>query len=284
MLKTKKLTRFTVAVLVLVLGLLPMAVSACSSQASKKVTVVKVGITSDDPRIWDAVAKNLAKENIQLQTVRFSSVATPNKALADGEIDLNSFQHYAYFNQNKKDLNLDLTAVGETIIVPLSLFSKKIKSVDELTTGAKIAIPNDPPNTGRALNVLQNAGVIKLKEGAGATPTVKDITNNPKKIQFVTMAQAQLPRSLGDVDAAIINCGYAVTAGLDPDKDAIYKDQVDLTNPNQQPYINIFAARTKDKDNPVYKKVVEAYQSDNVAQVLKVIFKGAAIPVWTVKK
>ena len=285
----KILTTRVIAFLVTIL-LLSSVMTGCGSKAEtssaktiKKAVTVKVGTTSDEPRVWEAVEKKLAKDNIKIKIVNFANGANPNQALAQGDIDLNAFQHYAYFNQNIKDLHLDLTAIGETLIVPLNLFSKKVKSVDELKEGAKIAIPNDVTNEGRALHVLENAGLIKLKDGVGSSPTLKDIASNPKNLRFVELTGAQIPRSLDDVDAAVINCGYAVDAGLDPNNDPIYKDKIDLSDPNFKPYINIIAARTKDKDNPIYKKIVKAYQSDDIAKVIEDVYKGAAIPAWDKK-
>ena len=255
---------------------------ACSSQ-SKPVTV-KIGTTSDEPRVWNAVQAELDSEgaNIKIETTNLTG-GEPNKALAEGEVDLNAFQHYAYFNKNKEELKLDLTAIGDTLIVPLNLFSKKHKSLEELPNGAQIAIPDDPTNQGRALNVLKNAGLIKLDEKAGNNALIKDVTENPKNIKFVEITGAQLPRSLQDVDAAIINCGYAVDSGLDPVKDPIYKDDIDLKNPEQQPFINLIAARTADKDNSAYLKIVEAYHTQRVADAIAEVYSNAAVPAFEVK-
>lgn len=246
----------------------------------KEEVTIKVGTTSDEPRVWEAVEKKLESDGIKIELVNFANGANPNQALADGDIDINAFQHYAYFNKNIKDLNLDLTAIGNTIIVPLNLFSKSIKSVSELKTGAKIGIPNDVTNEGRGLIVLKKAGIIKLKEGSGETPGLADVESNPLNIQFVELPGAQIPRSLNDVDAAIINCGYAVDAGLDLNKDVIFADNIDINSDDYKPYINIIAARTKDKDNENYIKVVKAYNSDEVKEVIKEVYKGAALPAW----
>jgi len=268
-----------------IIGLLSVAtitsVVGCGTKSTpKEEVIIKVGTTSDEPRVWDAIQKKLESENIKIEIVNFANGANPNQALADGEIDLNAFQHYAYLNKNKEDLKLDLTAIGDTIIVPLNLFSKKIKSVDELKQGSKIAIPNDVTNEGRALIVLKKAGVIELKSDAGQSPGLKDITANKLNIQFVELPGAQIPRSIDDVDAAIINAGYAVDSGLDLTKDAIFTDKIDITNSDYKPFINIIVARTKDKDNETYKKVVAAYQSDEIGEVIKAVYKGAALPAW----
>lgn len=253
---------------------------AAAGNKEKENVTIKIGTTSDEPRVWKAVEKKLENDGIKIELVNFANGANPNQALADGEVDLNAFQHYAYFNKNIKDLKLELTAIGDTLIVPLNLFSKKIKSVSELKAGAKIGVPNDVTNEGRALIVLQKAGIIKLKEGSGQTPGLKDIETNSLNIQFVELPGAQLPRALNDVDASIINCGYAVDSGLDLKSDVIFVDQVDINNDDYKPYINIIAARTKDKDNEVYKKVVNAYHSEEVKEALKEVYKGAALPAW----
>lgn len=253
---------------------------AAAGNKEKENVTIKIGTTSDEPRVWKAVEKKLENDGIKIELVNFANGANPNQALADGEVDLNAFQHYAYFNKNIKDLKLELTAIGDTLIVPLNLFSKKIKSVSELKAGAKIGVPNDVTNEGRALIVLQKAGIIKLKEGSGQTPGLKDIETNSLNIQFVELPGAQLSRALNDVDASIINCGYAVDSGLDLKSDVIFVDQVDINNDDYKPYINIIAARTKDKDNEVYKKVVNAYHSEEVKEALKEVYKGAALPAW----
>lgn len=269
---------------ILSIGLL----SGCGSSAGKNSTagqsstnkkqVVKVGITGDDHKVWDKVKEKLAKENIDLQIVSFSDYVRPNLALSDGEIDLNSFQHYAYLNKFKKDHNLQITAIGETVLAPLAVYSQKIKSIKELKNGAKVAIPNDATNQGRGLNLLQSAGLIKLKDGVTNLPTVKDIAENPKNIQLVELVATQIPRSLQDVDAAIINSGVAIDAKLNPVKDSILIE--DVSNEKAKAYINVIAAREKDKDKDLYKKVVKAYQSNDIKEFIKEAYKGAQIPVF----
>ncbi|MEY7999882.1 MetQ/NlpA family ABC transporter substrate-binding protein [Clostridium sp. Mt-5] len=245
---------------------------------SNKKQVVKIGITGDDHKIWDKVKQNLAKENIDLQIVSFSDYVRPNLALSDGEIDLNSFQHYAYLNKFKTEHKLKISAIGETVLAPLGVYSNKIKSIKDVAEGAKIAIPNDPTNEGRGLNLLQSAGLIKLKEGVGLLPKLQDVTENPKNIQFVELVATQIPRSLPDVDAAIINSGVAIDAKLNPVKDSIYLE--DVSNKNAKPYINVIVARDKDKNNATYKKVVKAYQTDEIKKLIKDTYKGAEIPVF----
>ena len=247
---------------------------------SETPITVTIGTTSDDPRLWDALQAELDERGDNI-IVEFKSIdgALLNQAVADGEIDLNSFQHYAYFNQVKTDQNLDLTAIGETLIVPLNLFSTKYQSLDEIPESGKIAVPADATNQGRALNVLKNAGLITLNSEAGAGATVKDIADNPKNLEIVELDGSQIARSLEDVDAGVINCGYAVDAGLDINA-PLYQDAIDLSNPEQQPYINIIVAKTSESSNPVYLEVVDAYQSAKVYDATIDRFNGAAIPAF----
>ncbi len=275
----KKFTGIFLAI-ALSLGLLSGCGTSKSAEqtSSSKKQVVKVGITGDDHKVWDKVKEKVAKENIDLQIVSFSDYVRPNLALSDGEIDLNSFQHHAYLDKFKKEHNLKITAIGDTVLAPLAVYSKSLKSVKDVKNGGKIAIPNDATNEGRGLNLLQSAGLIKLKDGAQNLPTLKDIAENPKNIQFVELAATQIPRSLQDVDAAIINSGVAIDAKFNPVKDSILTE--DVSNDKAKPYINLIAAREKDKDNEAYKKVVKAYQSDEIKQFIKEAYKGAQVPVF----
>lgn len=265
-----------IGALIIVLGITGFGVN--NAVAVDKKVVVKLGITGDDHRLWNIVKAKLAKENIDLQVISFSDYIRPNLALAEKEIDLNAFQHYAYFNKFKTDRNLKIVPIGETILAPMGIYSNRIKSLEKLKDGAKVAIPNDASNGGRALLLLQNAGLIKLKTGVGLLPTVKDIVENPKKLQFIELAAPQIPRSLQDVDIAAINSGIAIDAKLSPVKDSIYLENAKLES--SKPYINIIAAREEDKENPVYKKVVEAYRSTEVKKAIQEIYQGAFIPAF----
>lgn len=249
-----------------------------SAPAKAEPVTIKLGVVGENNEQWKPVIAALAKENITLELVKFADYTLPNQALADSEIDLNAFQHYAFLKNQIKDKGYQLTAIGETIIAPLGLYSKKIKNVSELKEGDKVAIPNDATNGGRSLKVLEAAGLIKVKPEAGYLPTVGDITENPLKLEFIEVEAAQTPGLLPDVSAAIINGGHAVDAGLFPQTDAIYLETVAQGSDN--PYINIVVARTADKDKALYKKVVDAYRSDEVAEVIKTAYKGAYIPAW----
>ncbi len=244
---------------------------------SEPVTI-KLGLVGENTEQWEPVIESLAKDNITLELVKFADYSLPNQALADGEIDLNAFQHYAYLNNEIADKGLELTVIGETIIAPLGLYSDKIANVNELKDGDTIAIPNDATNGGRSLKVLEAAGVIKVNPEAGYTPVLSDITENPLNLEFIEVEAANTPSLLADVAAAIINGGHAVDNGLFPQEDAIYLETVQEGSDN--PYINIIVARTEDKDNELYKRVVNEYRTDAVAKVIEEVYKGAYIPTW----
>lgn len=268
-------------------GILVMSIiagTAFSAGVSKKSgqkkaqKIIKLGVVGDNNAMWQPVIDSLAKEGVALRLVTFADYTLPNQALADGDIDLNAFQHYAFFRHDIQQKNLALSAVGETIIAPLGLYSKKIKKVSELKNGDTIAIPNDATNGGRAIKLLESAGIIKVNPTAGYTPVVADITDNPLHIKFVEVEAANTPSLLPDVAAAVINGGHAVDNKLFPGKDSIYLETVSSGSDN--PYINIIAARTADKDNPLYKRVVELFRTPEVAAVIAAEYKGAYIPTW----
>ena len=239
--------------------------------------VVKIGVVGDDQRLWEKAKENAEKDGVTLDIVVFNDYNTPNDALANGDIDLNAFQHKAFLDDYNKAKNQNLVPIGMTYLSPIGVYSNKVKDLKELTDGAKIAIPNDATNGGRALIVLEQAGVITLKDDAGLTPTVKDIKDNPKNVQIDELDAAQVARSLRDVDAAVINGNMAVDAGLDPREDPIFVEEM---GESIAPYINYVVAREEDKDNELYKKVVSYYQQDNVDELLQELYKGSQYAAW----
>ena len=222
----------------------------------------KLGLVGENSEQWEPVIKRLAEEGVTLELVKFADYTLPNRALQDKEIDLNAFQHYAFLNNQSEALGLDLSAVGTTLIAPLGLYSQKIKSVDELKEGDKVALPNDATNGGRALKVLETTGLIAVDPEAGYLPEVSDITENKLNLEFVEVEAAQTAGLLPDVAAAFINGGHAVDNGYFPAKDAILIETVAEGSDN--PYVNILVARTADKDNPLYQRILEVYL--NVAE------------------
>jgi D-methionine transport system substrate-binding protein len=238
--------------------------------------VIKVGtISGPDAQIWSVVTQVAKREGLDVKVIEFNDYVQPNAALDAGDLDANSFQHQPYLDSQIKQRGYKIVSVGLTYISPLGIYSKKLKSVKDLQPGAKVAVPNDPSNENRALLLLQAQGVIKLKAGAGANgnnATALDVVENPKKIKLVELDAAQLPRALGDVDAAAINTNYALAAGLQPTADAIALEDI------HSPYANLIAVRVQDKDKPWVKKLVAAYQSEDVRQFIKTQFKGSVVP------
>ncbi|SDP46997.1 D-methionine transport system substrate-binding protein [Paracidovorax cattleyae] len=236
---------------------------------------LKVGVTAGPhAQIFEQVRKVAEKDGLKIQIVEFSDYVQPNAALSAGDLDANSYQHKPYLDAQVKDRGYKLVSAGYTVNFPIGLYSKKVKKLEDLKEGARFGIPNDPTNGGRVLLVLQDKGLIKLKEGAGLKATPLDVTSNPKKLKFVELDAAQLARSLDDLDAAAINTNFALSAGLNPKTDAIAQESA------KSPYVNIIAVREVDKDKPWVAKLVKAYHSDEVRQYIDTQFKGAVLAGW----
>ena len=249
-----------------------------SEDVSSDTTKIKLGVNGTDFRIWDYIQEELAKENIELEVISFADYIQPNTALDQGEIDINSFQTNIYFEQFKEEHKLDLTALGNTVFAPMGIYSDKLDNVTDIAEGGLVAIPNDLTNGGRALLLLEEAGLIEVDDAAGHIPTLKDVTANPKNLKIQDMAANQIPRSLPDLDLALINNGVAVDAGFKPLEDSIYID--DPESENAFNYYNIFAVRTSDKDNAALKRLVEIYQTDEVKALIDEVYDGAMLPVF----
>ena len=219
-----------------------------------------------------------AKEGIDLEYVQFSDYSLPNEALNAGEIDINAFQHHAYFNNDVEKNGYDITPIADTFIIAMNLYSDKVKSVDEIKDGDVIAIPDDASNGGRALKVLASAGLITLKAEAGANPTVADIDTYNVKIEIKEMGAADIPSVLPDVTAAVVNGNYALDYGIDPST-AIFEENYD-----DDSYFCLMAVRSSDADDAVYKRIVELFQSETTKQIFRDEFNGYFVPAWEVQK
>ena len=247
------------------------------STPAPQVTVVKVGVVGANNEQWDTVNKLLEGDNIRCEMVEFAEYKLPNNALDAGEIDLNAFQHKAYLQKEIDDLGYDVSILGDTIVAPLSLYSDKITDVNQLKEGDKIAVPSDPTNEGRCFKILESAGVLEVDPAAGYMPELKDITANPLNLEFVEVEAANTASLLPDVAAAFVNGAHAMDNGLKLE-DAVYTEQAKPGS--DKPYINIVACRTADLDNPVYQKVLAAYQSQETAQAIRDIYQGTYIPAF----
>lgn len=244
---------------------------------SKEDDVIKIGLTGTIyEEIWNPIKDKLADEGIKIELVQFSDFSLPNNALAAGDIDLNAFQHHAYFNNDTSTNGYDLTPIGDTFVIAMNLYSDKVDSVDEIKDGDKVAIPNDASNGGRALKLLESAGLLEIKEDAGKNPEVADIEKYNVEIELVEMEAANICTALPDVTAAVINGNYALDFGIDPQEDAIYKE----TEYDDDSYFCLIAARTDEKDKEEYKKIVEAFQSEDTEKIFEDVFKGFFVPVW----
>jgi D-methionine transport system substrate-binding protein len=250
------------------------AIPALSATAARAETI-KIGVTpGPHAQILEAVKPIAAKNGLDIQIVEFTDYVMPNAALDTGDLQANSFQNQPYLDNQKVDRGYKIESVGLTVNFPIGVYSKKYKSWDAIPQGAQVSIPNDPTNGGRVLLLLQDKGVLKLKQGVGFKPTVADITDKPKKLKIVEVDAAQTARTLDDVDAAAINTNYATQAGLDPVKDAILREDP------KGPYTNLIAVRSADKDKPWVKVLVDSYHTPEVREFVLTKFKGAVLPAW----
>ena len=269
--------------LALAIALLALALTGCGSKdngsaADGDTVTVKLGVVGaiyDD--IWKPAQEALKAEGINLEIVQFSDYVTPNNALANGEIDLNAFQHRIYLQGEIANYGYEIQNIGNTFIAPMSLFSSKISSVSELKDGDIIAIPDDLTNGGRALKVLESAGIITLNPAAGFNPTLDDIQTYNIGVTIKELKANVIVSALPDVTAPIVNNNYALDFGLSA-SDAIFADdRLDIED-----YWNLIAARTADLSDPdkveIFRKVVEAYQSDATLEVFNTECRGFYTP------
>lgn len=260
--------------------LLLLTLGACSQKTSgqeKDSKTVKIGVTGSDGEVWPILKEKAKAEGIEIELIEFADYTLPNQALANGDIDLNSFQHIAFLSQFTKENKADLTPIGATIIAPMGIYSEKLKSIDDIEDGARIAIPDDPSNQARALKLLESAGLIKLADDFGLFGDPSKIVENPKKLDIYPIVAQQTPRVLPDVAASVINNGVAGQAGFDPVKDPIYLEDSD--NENTLPYVNIFAARSADKNNETYQRIIELYHEEDVKKAVEADTNGGSVVV-----
>ena len=264
-------------------GLLALGalVAGCSgekkeaAQSSDKKVVLKVGATPvPHAEILNEIKPLLAKDGIDLQIIEFTDYVKPNLSLNDKEIDANFFQHEPYLKKFAADRKLDLVNLVAVHIEPMGVYSKKLKDIKSVPDGAKVAIPNDPTNGGRAHNILAKAGLIKLKDGVGISATVGDIVENPKNLKITEAEAAMLPRTLDDVDLAVINSNFAMEAKLNPTKDALFIE------PKDSPYANIVAVRKGDENRKEIQALKKALTSPEVKKFIEEKYKGAVIPAF----
>lgn len=265
-----------------------LTLAACSGGADNKPAqgdatktteksnkVLKIG-ASPQPHaaILENIKQDLADKGIELEIQQFSDYVVPNTAVEDGDLDANFFQHVPYMDEFNKQQGTHLVSVGSVHLEPMGLYSKKIKDLKELKEGATISIPNDPTNGGRALLLLEKNGIVKLKDGAGLAATDKDIVENPMNLKITLLDAAQLPRTLEDVDASVINTNFALEADLNPLNDALVIEDKD------SPYANIVAVKEGNEKDERVVALMEALNSEKTKKFIEDEYKGAIVPAF----
>jgi D-methionine transport system substrate-binding protein len=236
---------------------------------------IKVGIMSgEDEDVWRVVTTEAAKKGLKIETVVFNDYTQPNEALERGEVDANAFQHQPYLDNQVKQHGYHIVRVGYTGVWSIGLYTKKYKAVADLPKGAVIGVPNDPSNEGRALRVLQNQGVIKLKDGTGILATTADIAENPKNVEIKELDAGIVGRSIDDLDAAVVNTDWALKSGLTP-KDRIAQEPID-----GNPYRNFIAVKQGSENEAWVKTLVAAYQNDTVKAEFDKVYKGTGLSAY----
>lgn len=255
-----------------------VALFGCGEKEAPAVDTSKmtIGVIAGSEEQVAEIAAKVAKEKygLDVELVVFSDYITPNAALDEGSIDANAFQHKPYLDQQIADRGYKFAVAGNTFVYPIAGYSNKIKSLDELKEGDQIAVPSDPTNLGRSLILLEQQGLLTLKEGVGLKATVLDIISSEKNLKIIELEAAQLPRSLDDVSLAIINTTYASAINLSPEQDGIFVED------KQSPYVNLIVARADNVQSENVQNFVKAYQSDEVYQAAFKIFKGGIVKGW----
>lgn len=277
--------------LLTVLGTATLALGACGNQASESTAtsedeaitsslledgVLTIGVTAGPhEEIFELVKEKAAADGLDIELVVFNDYIAPNTALADGELDLNSIQTGPYLETVIEDTGYEFTKAFENITIPMGIYSEQYDTVDELQEGDTIAVPNTPSQEGRALLVLERAGVITLPEGLGIAATVDDIEENPLNLNFITGDPAQFIAQLPDVAAAGINSNYILDAGLSAEELAIA-----MEDPEDTTWVNWVVSRTEDAEDPVIAQLEEYYKTDEVKTFIEETFKGAVVASW----
>ncbi|QWW71753.1 MetQ/NlpA family lipoprotein [Rhizobium sp. WYJ-E13] len=264
--------RAALAVAASVAALIAFAAPAPSFAEDKSI---KVGIMSgEDEDVWRVVTSEAAKKGLKIETITFNDYTQPNEALERGEIDANAFQHQPYLDNQIKQNGYHIVRVGYTGVWPIGLYSKKHKSVAELPESAVIGVPNDPSNEGRALRVLQNEGLIKLKDGTGILATIADVAENPKNIEIKELDAGIVGRSIDDLDAGVVNTDWALKSGLSPAERVAQEPIAD------NPYRNFIAVKEENKDADWVKTLVSSYQNDTVKAEFDKVYKGTGLSAY----
>ncbi|MTJ80800.1 MAG: MetQ/NlpA family ABC transporter substrate-binding protein [Telmatospirillum sp.] len=236
--------------------------------------VLRVGVSAGPyAEILRYTAELAKKDGIDARIIEFSDWTLPNAALAAGDLDLNNFQHQPYLDNQVASRGYDLVSVGKSIIVPFGIYSKKITRFADVRDGAITAIPSDPSNGARGLQLLEKAGLITLRSGVDVTATVADIIDNPKHLRIKELDAAQLPRALDDLDFSVVSLNYAINAGLNPKAALLLED-------DQTKWNLVFAARRQNRDDPTIRRFIEIYRSPEVKAFTLTRFDGTILTTW----
>lgn len=265
-----------------------LLLAACSSEeanqqesAGEESQEVSIGVIGGvSAEIWEDVASRLAEDDIHLDVVSFSDYVQPNRALAEGELDLNAFQHVAFLTEHVTDTGAPIVPIGYTVISPMYIFSvEEIPNVESIPDGVSVAVPNSATTAERAFLGLQDIGLIELDDEAGYAPTVDDIIENYKDVEILELEPSQVPRALGDAELITIGGDMLADAGLNPDE-AIYidtEDNLDNIDPRKK---NVIVSHEDHADSEVLQRIVEEYQSPETAQKIEEVSQGSSIPAW----
>lgn len=255
---------------------LPLMRAAHAQDVGTAARPVRVGVTSGvHAQVLERVRDLVQPQGLVLRITEFGDFIQPNAALASGDLDANTYQHQPFLTQQIKDRGYKLAPVGRTVMTAMAVFSRRVKHAADLPQGARVAIPNDPTNGGRALVLLAQAGLIKLRDGGDFRSTVVDITDNPKRIRVVELEAAQIARALDDVDAGAITGNYAVAAGMDPLREGLVVEKADP--PLVAQYCCLVVVRAGDEDKPWAKQLAAGYADPGIKQWVESTFKGAVI-------
>lgn len=251
-----------------------VAAALLLSGLTAQAAPLKVGVSAGPyGEILEFAGKIAAKEGLEVKVIEFTDYIQPDAALAQGDIDVNNYQHRPFLYNLVKTRGYDLVEGPTSIVVPLGIYSNKAKSIAEIPEGGSVAIPNDPTNGARALFLLAKAGLITLRDGVDIAATVADVTGNPKKLKIVELDAAQLPRSLDDTSASAVPLNYAVLAGLEPKKSLFLEDETSK-------WTLVWATRRDNAGDPRIKRYIDIYRSPEVRQFIVTRFNGTILPTW----
>lgn len=270
---------FVLASSVLALGA-GLVVSAENFEASAQEEAVKIAVIGDSTLgIWEVVQENLGN-SVKVELFDMLDPVSANRALIEGDVDLAAFQHYAALDQFNADNDTDLTPITETFISPMNILSENVTSVEKLEEGDEIIIPESPTNRGRALKVLEHAGLITLSEDTGPSPEITDIADNPLKLEITEVDQAFIMTALGDVAAGLTVANNVIDVGIDPVNDAIYVIDINPEEESLKPYVNLITTLPENADKEEFQTILDAYHQDNVKNYIIEEYNNAMIPVW----